>query len=105
MSRNEMTARCVAGSASIASASRSLVSPATSASSGQATGLTAQWPGQRACSESRKRSASTAASGTRPGSCRAENGSVRPSRTARVLAMLVRIRKIHVLSDERPSKR
>jgi hypothetical protein len=33
-----------------------------------------------------------------------ENGIVRRSRTPRVLAWLVRIRKIQVLSDERPSK-
>ena len=35
----------------------------------------------------------------------AENGIVRPSRSARVFAVLVRIRKIQVLSDDRPSKR
>ena len=39
----------------------------------------------------------------RPRSTSAENGWLRPSRTPRVLAMLARIRYIHVRSDERPS--
>jgi hypothetical protein len=44
------------------------------------------------------------------GSCgssaaRAENGTLRFSRVARVFAVFARIRKIHVLSDERPSNR
>ncbi len=39
------------------------------------------------------------------GPARLENGTLRPSRWPRVFAVLVRIRKIQVRSDERPSKR
>ena len=43
--------------------------------------------------------------GCSPGLLSAENGRTRPSRCARVFAVLTRIRKTHVFSDERPSKR
>ena len=49
--------------------------------------------------------ASTAASGTRAGSCSAENGMLLPSRCARVFAVLTRMRNTHVLSDDLPSNR
>src|SRR5262249_56033871 len=68
-------------------------------------GWEGQGPGQRSWSAGRKRDGSTAGSGTASGRSSAEKGTVRPSRCPRVFAMLVRIRKIHVFSDERPSKR
>jgi glucose dehydrogenase-like enzyme len=108
MSRRLMTARCAAGSASIAASIRSRVSSVSSRRSGSASqeaGGAAQCPGHVESSLLRKRSGGTAGSGTRPGFCRAESGIVLPSRPARVFAVLARIRKIQVLSDERPSKR
>ena len=61
--------------------------------------------GNRSWSSARNRSASTAASGMRAGSWSAENGITRPSRWARVFAVLTRMRKTHVFSEERPSNR
>ena len=51
----------------------------------------------------RKRSGSTAGSSSSGAS--AANGTLRASRAPRVLAWLTRIERIHVFSDERPSKR
>ena len=72
-SRSEITARWFGGSSSIAAAITSRVSAASSRSSGRSRGGADQapgWAGRRA----EKRSGSTAASGTRAGSCSAENG-------------------------------
>ena len=51
------------------------------------------------------RSGSTVGSPPPASSSKAENGRDRDSRSARVFAVFVRMRKIQVLSDERPSKR
>src|SRR5207244_815393 len=99
-SRSEMTARCVAGRAAIASAITCRVSPASSCSSGKPRGGADQWP-VHGWSPAVNRSASTA------GSFRSsdENGNDRPSRIPRVFALFVRMRKSQVFSDERCSKR
>ena len=61
-----------------------------------------QWPGY-ASPLPRKRSRGTA--GSSPSGASAVNGTVRASRTPRVFALLTRIEMIHVLIEERPSKR
>ena len=67
-------------------------------------GRLVQWPASVGWSAGRKRSGLTAASGPPTSSAATPaNGTVRPSRTARVFAWLMRMRKIQVLSDERPS--
>src|SRR5207237_1133391 len=83
---------------SIAASSTDRVSALNNLCSGQARGGTAQ------CPAAPKRSRSTVGSKL-PSSSSEENGTERPSRCARVLAVLVRIRKIQVFSDDRPSNR
>ena len=104
-----MTVRWTVGSASMASEITCRVSAPSSRCSGISAherGEDAQWPGQRAWSAGRNRSASTdGSSDASSAPASDENGTLRASRTARVFARFVRIRKSHVLSDERPSKR
>src|SRR5207244_12008668 len=78
----------------------------SSGSSSQRAGGLAQWPGQRACCWSKKRFGSTedSSSSASPDG-RAESGTVRLSRSARVFAVLARMRKIQVFREERSSKR
>ena len=96
-SRSVITARCVAGRLSIAPSITCRVSSREQPLLGPVAAGD-QWPMRRGRSDP----ASTAGSELAPED---ENGIVRPSRSARVFARLARMRKIQVLSDERPSKR
>src|SRR6266851_3500620 len=72
----------------------------------QSHGNDTQCPGHRGESAGRNRSGSTVGSlEAELSSANEENGTLRPSRSARVLAQLVRMQKIQVLSEDRPSKR
>lgn len=102
-----ITSRWLGGSAATASAMIERVSEDSSHSSGwplQLTGLVAQCPSYGELL-SRNRSESTARSSPAISDDSAENGTVRPSRSARVFALLVRMRNIQVLSEDRPSNR
>ncbi len=104
-SRSRITSACIGGSSAMARPMTSRVSFPRSRSSGypdQSSGSVDQWPRESVSGVS-KRSGSTAGA---PRSVPASeaNGRLLPSRCPRVLAMLVRIRKIHVRSDDRPSK-
>src|SRR5215471_2524164 len=78
-----------------------------SGASAQSAGNDAQWPGHRGAAGGKKRSGATAGSNesSTDRSQNADNGIVRLSRAAVVLAVKIRMRKIHVLSDERARKR
>src|SRR5688500_1585019 len=97
-----MTARCMSGRAAMASSTTERVSAERSRSSG--------WPshdcgGAAQLPAGAKRDGSTAGSACSLPLSSDEKGTLRCSRTPLVLARLTRMRKIHVLSDERPSKR
>ena len=100
MSRSEMTARCVGGRASIASLDHLARFPSQQPLLRKAARRCGPVPGH-AWPSPWKRSASTAGSSASSD----EKGSERPSRMPRVFARFVRMRKIHVFSEERPSKR
>ena len=106
--RRAARSRCAAPRAARRSraAITSRVSPASRPSSGvgQRAGMTAQWPGKSSWSAGRKRSGSTDGSPVSSAAASAENGTLRRSRAPPRIATLVRMRKIQVLSDERPSK-
>ena len=101
MSRMRITRCWRSGSSAIASPTSASVSRASSRSSGSASQLDGNvfHPPGYGSPSGRKRSGSTAGSNV------ARAGTVRPSRSARLIARLVRMRKIHVFSEARPSKR
>jgi hypothetical protein len=107
MSRKAMTVRCASGNAEMAAAMTPRVSPASRPSSGvgHGAGAIAQWPGKYSSSAGRKRSGSTDGPSVSSATASAEKGVLRRSRAPLRIATLVRMRKIHVLSEERPSKR
>ena len=102
-----ITSRWFGGSASIAretSASVSLDSSRSSGVDAHPVGGSAQRPGEPGWPSDRNRSGSTDGSTSGSAAQTEEKGTLRASRCPRVFAVFTRIRKIHVRSDERPSK-
>ena len=103
MSRIRITSACIGGSIAIAPPTMCIVSVASARSSGiprQSNGSVDQCPSDSP-DDWNAPGSNVGASRSSPASD--ANGTLRLSRWPRVFAVLTRIRKIHVRSDERPS--